>query len=98
MGGDKKENAILYEDVTPHLLQSYTIIVQTTPLGTYPNINNAPDIPYHALTPKHYCFDLIYNPTETLFLQKAKTQGAIIQNGYHMLCIQAEESWKIWNS
>jgi len=94
----KKENAILYEDVTPHLLQSYTIIVQTTPLGTYPNINNAPDIPYHALTPKHYCFDLIYNPTETLFLQKAKTQGAIIQNGYHMLCIQAEESWKIWNS
>lgn len=94
----KKENAILYEDVTPHLLQSYTIIVQTTPLGTYPNTNNAPDIPYHALTPKHYCFDLIYNPTETLFLQKAKTQGAIIQNGYDMLCIQAEESWKIWNS
>lgn len=93
----KKENTITYKDVTPSLLQDYTIIIQTTPLGTYPNIYNAPDIPYHALTSKHYCFDLVYNPSETLFLQKAKTQGAIVQNGYNMLCIQAEESWEIWN-
>lgn len=94
----KKDNVIMYEEITPALLQSYTIIIQTTPLGTYPNVNDAPEMPYHALTPKHYCFDLIYNPAETLFLQKAKMQGAIIQNGYYMLCIQAEESWKIWNS
>lgn len=94
----KKDNVITYEEITPALLQSYTIIIQTTPLGTYPNVNDAPEMPYHALTPKHYCFDLIYNPAETLFLQKAKLQGAIIQNGYYMLCIQAEESWKIWNS
>ncbi|HPH99072.1 MAG TPA: shikimate dehydrogenase [Chitinophagaceae bacterium] len=94
----KKDNVITYEEITPSLLQSYTIIIQTTPLGTYPNVNDAPEMPYHALTPKHYCFDLIYNPAETLFLQKAKLQGAIIQNGYYMLCIQAEESWKIWNS
>lgn len=94
----KQKHTIMYEDITPELLQTHTIIIQTTPLGTYPNVNDCPNIPYTTLTSQHYCFDLIYNPTETVFLQQAKAQGAIIQNGYDMLCIQAEESWKIWNS
>lgn len=93
----KKNNILCYEDVTSTLLQSYNIIIQTTPLGNYPDINYFPNIPYEALTSQHYCFDLIYNPVETTFLKKAKEKGAIIQNGYKMLCIQAEESWKIWN-
>lgn len=94
----KKNNVLCYEDVTPTLLQSYNIIINTTPLGMYPQINHFPNIPYEALTKQHYCFDLIYNPAETVFLKRAQMQGAITQNGYDMLCIQAEESWKIWNS
>ena len=57
----------------------------------------APPIPYHALDPRHYLFDLLYNPEKTLFLQKGEEQGAAIKNGYEMLVLQAEESWRIWN-
>ncbi len=94
---NKTACTIVYENITPEILQTFTIIIQTTPLGTFPKMNELPDIPYKALTPQHYCFDLVYNPIETMFLQYAKRQGAITQNGYDMLCIQAEESWKIWN-
>ncbi len=78
-------------------MQEYTLIINCTPLGMYPNIVEAPQIPYHALTDKHYLFDLIYNPEKTLFLQKGEEQGAAIKNGYEMLVLQAEESWRIWN-
>lgn len=87
-----------YEQLTESLMQEYTLIINTTPLGMHPNIVEAPQIPYHALTSKHYLFDLIYNPVKTLFLQKGEKQGAAIKNGHEMLVLQAEESWKIWNS
>jgi shikimate dehydrogenase len=84
--------------VTPSVLASYPLIVNTTPLGMYPSINEAPQLPYEALTSRHYLFDLVYNPEKSLFLQKGEQQGATIKNGYEMLVIQAEESWRIWNS
>ena len=86
-----------YEQLTNDLMQEYLLIINTSPLGMHPNIVEAPQIPYHALTPKHYLFDLIYNPEKTLFLQKGEEQGAAIKNGYEMLVLQAEDSWRIWN-
>lgn len=86
-----------YEQLTDTLIGEYTLIINTTPLGMHPNIVEAPPIPYHALSSAHYLFDLVYNPTKTLFLQKGDEQGATIKNGYEMLVLQAEESWRIWN-
>ena len=74
------------------------MIINTTPVGMYPDIEVSPDIPYEYLTADHFLFDLIYNPAKTLFLQKGESQGAFIQNGEGMLVIQAEESWNIWNT
>lgn len=90
--------AYTYQDLDPTILSTHLIIVNTTPLGMHPNEENCPDIPYNAISAEHYLFDMIYNPAETLFLKKGAAQGATIQNGYDMLCIQAEESWKIWNN
>ncbi|MEP7372634.1 MAG: shikimate dehydrogenase [Chitinophagaceae bacterium] len=87
-----------YEQLTGDLMQQYTLVINTTPLGMHPNVVEAPPIPYHALSSKHYLFDLVYNPAKTLFLQKGEEQGAIIKNGYEMLVLQAEESWRIWNN
>ncbi|GAC1426869.1 MAG: shikimate dehydrogenase [Chitinophagaceae bacterium] len=86
-----------YDAVTPELLASHTLVINTTPSGMYPEVTECPPIPYHALTSHHYLFDLIYNPAKTLFLQKGEEQGAVTKNGGDMLLIQAEESWKIWN-
>ncbi|MGZ5220164.1 MAG: shikimate dehydrogenase family protein [Chitinophagaceae bacterium] len=86
-----------YEQLTESLMQEYTLIINTTPLGMHPNIVEAPQIPYEVLTPRHYLYDVVYNPIKTLFLQKGETQGAAIKNGYEMLVLQAEESWRIWN-
>jgi shikimate dehydrogenase len=86
-----------YEQLTDKLMQEYLLVINTTPLGMHPNIVEAPPIPYHALTKNHFLFDLIYNPAKTLFLQKGESQGAAIKNGYEMLVLQAEESWRIWN-
>jgi len=91
-------NCMLYDDITNELLQTHTLIINTTPVGMFPDINSAPIINYNVLTPMHYLFDLVYNPEKTIFLQKGEERGAIIQNGYTMLVIQAEESWKIWNT
>ena len=79
-------------------LEKYDLIVNCTPLGTYPNIGDKPDLNYGQLNDKHVCYDLIYNPSETLFLNESKKRGARILNGLQMLKLQAEESWKIWNS
>ena len=79
-------------------LEKYDLIVNCTPVGTYPNINDKPDLNYDQLNDKHLCYDLIYNPDETLFLSESKKRGATITNGLQMLKNQAEESWKIWNS
>lgn len=89
---------ISYEQLTPAVLEDHTLIINTTPVGMYPNENDCPPMPYESLTPRHYLFDLVYNPAKTQFLQKGEQQGAAIKNGADMLIIQAEESWRIWNS
>ena len=92
------ENSFLYSMLTEQIIEEYTIIINCTPLGTHPNIENSPNIPYQFITNKHLLFDLIYNPSESKFLQEGKKQGASIKNGLEMLELQAEKSWKIWNS
>lgn len=94
---EPKDAEIVYGAINAETIQEYTIIVNTTPLGMYPNIEAAPEIPYQHLTGKHLLYDLVYNPAETLFLQKGKAQGAIVKNGQEMLELQAEAAWKIWN-
>jgi shikimate dehydrogenase len=84
--------------LTKSIISKYKLIVNTTPLGMFPNIVEAPPIPYEFLTPEHFLFDLIYNPAKTLFLKKGEEHGALIQNGFEMLELQAEENWKIWNT
>ena len=92
----KKLEMMGYSWVTPAVMEEYKLIVNTTPLGMYPHVDQAPDIPYELLTPQHILFDLIYNPQETLFLKRGRERGALTKNGLDMLKIQAEESWKIW--
>ena len=87
-----------YEDLSEEIIQNHTIIINCTPVGTFPNTDSAPEIPYQFITKNHLVYDLIYNPAETLFLKKCKEKGAVTKNGLEMLEIQAEESWKIWNS
>lgn len=87
-----------YEDLSEEIIQNHTIIINCTPVGTFPNTDSAPEIPYEFITKNHLVYDLIYNPAETLFLKKCKENGAVTKNGLEMLEIQAEESWKIWNS
>ena len=86
-----------YEQLTPHVIEKNTLIINTTPLGMYPKVTEAPPLPYDLITPEHFLFDLIYNPPKTLFLKKGEESGATIENGYNMLVYQAEESWTIWN-
>ena len=81
-----------------NLPKKHKIIVNCTPLGTSPATEKCPDIPYQFLNDKHLLYDLIYNPEVTTFLQKGKEKGATIKNGYEMLQLQAEESWRIWNN
>ena len=89
---------ISYEEVSEEIIASHHLIINTTPLGMYPDTDIFPAIPYQYITPQHHLYDLIYNPVETKFLEKGKLQGATIQNGQEMLLLQAEESWRIWNS
>ena len=88
---------ISYNDLTNEVLNKYHIIVNCTPIGTSPDIHLSPNIPYQFLSEKHLLFDLIYNPEISAFLAKGKQQGASIKNGFEMLEMQAEESWRIWN-
>jgi shikimate dehydrogenase len=92
------QGCILYSDITPEVLQSHTLLINTTPLGMSPQTNGCPDFPYQFLTDQHLAYDLVYNPEETLFLKKASAQGAKIKNGMEMLYLQAERSWEIWNT
>ncbi len=89
---------ISYDEISADIISEYNIVINTTPAGMFPNIHNSPDLSYEFVSDKHYFFDLIYNPDTTLFLAKAKEKGAIIENGKEMLRIQADESWRIWNS
>ncbi|MFT3749929.1 MAG: shikimate dehydrogenase [Agriterribacter sp.] len=91
-------NVITYSSLNDHIIKRSLLIVNASPAGTFPNSNTCPQIPYNAITDKHFLFDLVYNPPKTIFLQKGEEKGAAIQNGFDMLVNQAEASWKIWNS
>ena len=92
-----KEGQIRYEQIDEALMKSHKLIINCTPIGTHPKIDQAPQIPYNWIDEGHFLFDLIYNPEETLFLRNGKKKGATLQNGYFMLEQQAEKSWNIWN-
>lgn len=94
----KAGSTYTYNDINDELIREHMIIINTTPLGMYPDTESCPPIPYESITPAHLLYDLIYNPSPTLFLEKGAHQGATIINGKQMLEIQAEENWKIWNS
>lgn len=85
----KTENTITYPEINKDIIDEHHIIVNTTPLGMYPNVDDCPDIPYELLTEKHLCYDLLYNPDETLFMKNAKGYGATVKNGLEMLLLQA---------
>lgn len=93
-----KPGVLTYEDLTQDIIAEHKVIVNTTPLGMYPHVDEAPAIPYEALGPEHLCYDLLYNPDVTLFMKKAQAQGAEVKNGLEMLLLQAFLSWEIWNS
>jgi shikimate dehydrogenase len=90
-------STLVYEDITPEIIQEHTIIINTTPLGMFPNTDTCPAIPYNSISERHLLYDLVYNPAKTLFLQQGKERGATIKNGEEMLRLQAEENWRIWN-
>lgn len=94
----RKNGDLLYQDLSKNDVRNSRLIINCTPLGTFPKINEAPDIPYEFLTDKHLLFDLVYNPEKSLFLAHGEAKNAQILNGYSMLVEQAEASWKIWNS
>lgn len=91
------ENTLTYNQLNEEIIKQSSLLINCTPIGMFPEIDNFPAIPYQAITCNHIVIDLIYNPSETLFLQKAKIRGAVVENGYEMFCCQAEASWKIWN-
>ena len=93
----KSANTLVYEELTKNDLKTHKVIVNTTPLGMYPNVDTCPDIPYRYLTSQHLCYDLIYNPDETLFLKNSRLAGAQVKNGLEMLLLQAFASYSIWN-
>ncbi len=94
----RRHNGVLcYEDLTDKVMNDHRIIINTTPLGMFPLVDTFPNIPYSLLTPQHLCYDVVYNPEETLFLQKARQQGCLVKGGLEMLHQQALAAWDIWN-
>ena len=92
----KSAHTITDEELTKQMLHEHKLIVNTTPLGTYPNTEVSPPIPYRFVTPAHLCYDLVYNPSETMFMKLSAAQGATVKNGLEMLLLQAFESYRIW--
>ena len=92
-----RKGVFKYSDISTQEIDCNKIIINTTPLGMFPNTESYPKIPYKTLTGKHLLFDLIYNPSETLFLKYGRVRNSQTKNGLEMLQIQAEESWNIWN-
>lgn len=87
-----------YNDLSAKILSEYTVIINTSPVGTFPDVDQCPNIPYEYLSPYHLLYDLVYNPEETLFLKKGKDRGAVTKNGNEMLKLQALAAWDFWNS
>ncbi len=92
-----KQGAISYSMLNAAIIKSNLLIINASPVGTFPDVNQCPDIPYEAISDRHFLFDLIYNPEKTVFLKKGGERGAAVQNGYNMLIAQAEASWELWN-
>ncbi len=93
----KTDDQLTYQELSKEIIDSHTIIINCTPVGTHPNVADKPEIPYHYLSEKHLLFDLIYNPEKTAFLAAGEANGATICNGLKMLQLQAEKAWEIWN-
>lgn len=93
----ERKKEISYDSLTQEIMEKHTIIINSTPLGTFPDVDKCPNIPYQFITNKHILYDLIYNPAISTFLSKGNEKEAITKNGLQMLELQAEESWRIWN-
>ena len=94
---DKSKGDLTYDELTPEVMDSHRLIINSSPVGMYPHCDEAPAVPYHLLSSKHYLFDLVYNPERTLFMERGEAQGAHTLSGLAMLYAQAESAWKIWN-
>ncbi len=95
---NRGKSQISYKDISEEIIKDHKLIINCTPLGMHPDINTCPDLPYEALDQKHFLYDLVYNPEETLFMKKGRQKGAKAIHGLQMLILQAEKSWEIWNS
>ena len=92
----RHDNRIQYEDITQSTIWEHNIIINTTPVGMFPDVDAFPSIPYQYIGPKHLLFDLVYNPEETIFLKRGHEQGAKTKNGLEMLLLQSDKCWEIW--
>ena len=90
------ETALIYDELTEHDIQTHTLIVNCTPVGMWPNVDECPKIPYEYLTADHLLYDLLYNPDETLFMKRGAQHGATVKNGLEMLLLQAFAGWSFW--
>jgi len=93
---EKSEHNLTYSELNEEIIHQHQIIINCSPVGTYPNLTESPSIPYQYINSNHILYDLIYNPEVTQFLKNGLQNGAIIKNGYEMLVLQAEKSWEIW--
>ncbi len=91
------EKQLGYPELTEKIINNHHLIINTTPVGMFPKVNETPEIPYLHLRPDHILYDLIYNPEETLFLKKGREKGCVTVNGLRMLELQADAAWEIWN-
>ncbi|MDE6140237.1 MAG: shikimate dehydrogenase [Alistipes sp.] len=94
---DSAKGNLTYDELDAEVMRAHDLIVNTTPLGMWPNVTDAPRLPYESLSHKHMIFDLIYNPEQTALMQLASARGAAVAGGMEMLVVQAEASWRIWN-
>ncbi len=92
-----RQGIITYNSLTPGIMATHTVIVNTTPAGMYPDVDSCPALPYELVTPDHLCYDLIYNPDTTKFMRECASRGAVVKNGLEMLLLQAFESWNMWH-
>ena len=93
----QKTDTVQYESITPEVVKEYNVIVNCTPLGMYPKVEECPMLPYEAMNENNILYDLIYNPDETLFMKRGRQQGAEVKNGLEMLLLQAFASWEFWH-
>ena len=94
----ERPGTIQYSQITPDIIQEYNVIVNCTPCGMYPHIDECPQLPYEAMTSKNILYDLLYNPDESLFMKKGAQHGATVKNGLEMLLLQAFASWEFWHN